>query len=135
MEHGLIVSLVLLLSLFITGLVLSRTENDTRYFVLSSGVCLVASALMIADTNALLTKDVVAGTLLAAMVGAGALRAKTDKNSSIFWVTCFGASVLMFGWVAESLEFLTGFLEILCTIILIGCGVKLTSELELSEKQ
>lgn len=135
MEDGLIVSLGLLFALFTTGLILSRTENDTRYFLLSSGVCLVAAALMIADTNALLTKEVVAGTLIASMVGAGALRAKADKNSKVFRITGFAASVLMFGWVAESLGFWTGLLEIVCTIILIGCGVKLTSELELSEKQ
>lgn len=71
---------------------------------------------MIADTNALLTKEVVAVTLLAAMVGAGALRAKANKNSAILWGTGFAASVLMFGWIAESLGFLTGFLEIVCAI-------------------
>jgi apolipoprotein N-acyltransferase len=134
MEDGLIVSLGLLLTLFITGLILARTEKDTRYILLSSGVCLVAAALMIADTNALLTKEAIAVTLLAAMVGAGALRAKANKNCAILWVTGFAASILMFVWLAESLGFLTGFLEIVCTIILIGCGAKLTSELEMSEK-
>ena len=134
MEDRLVVSLVLLVALFVSGLILWRTENNRNFVILTSGFCLVATIIISADMYGLLTEDVVAGSLIASMIVAGVVRAKSEHNFVILWITVFAASILMFIGIADKFGFLTDHLEVVCTLLLVGCGIKLTSALEMSEK-